>query len=152
MTIRGMIQMNCIPDSKDSLINLIPVDTTSQLIVSLSLRKESTLVPLFHLINIRSTTSLSIMMKAMCNFHPNLTILPYNDWKQKVHQIKSAAENVLYPFVDLFMGTSFPSHLAPECGFLRKALQDLDSLISIPDIDHDYFIRSLEYLKRYQLI
>jgi thioester reductase-like protein len=99
-TIRGCIQLKSVPD-RNSMVNLIPVDYTSQAIVHLSRQKES-LGKVFHLVN-SHPAHWSEIITWIHSFGYPLEPVPYDIWRAKLLDAAGRSqENALTPLVPIF--------------------------------------------------
>jgi thioester reductase-like protein len=157
-TIRGCIQLKSVPD-RNSIVNLIPVDYTSQAIVHLSRQKES-LGKVFHLVN-PHPAHWSEIITWIHSFGYPLEPIPYDMWRAKLLDATGRSqENALAPLVPIFTQqasssvnqTESPkpiSNLAAQRFDCQNVLTGLaGTSIACPPVDKQLFSTYFSYLIR----
>ncbi|MDF0552701.1 non-ribosomal peptide synthetase [Kamptonema sp. UHCC 0994] len=157
-TIRGCIQLKSVPD-RNSMVNLIPVDYTSQAIVHLSRQKES-LGKVFHLVN-SHPAHWSEIINWIHSFGYPLEPIPYDIWRAKLLDAAGRSqENALTPLVPIFTQsasgntnqTESPkpiSNLAAQHFDCENTLTGLaGTSIACPPVDRQLFSTYFSYLIR----
>ena len=106
--IKGVIQLKYLPNL-DLLLDLIPVDFTSQLIIKIS-SKMSLLNKVYHLINPQKF-HLKELQKWLQNLGYEIDLIPYQEWCKKLN---NSPNNELAPLMPLFTKPIFEGKTVAE--------------------------------------
>ncbi|WP_242045553.1 MULTISPECIES: non-ribosomal peptide synthetase family protein [unclassified Calothrix] len=146
--IKGCIQMGIAPQI-DAVLNLVPVDYVSQMIVSLS-QQQNIYGQAFNIVNRRPIEWINLV-DAISRMGYPLQLVSYKQWYKKLLIISSqSSENILAPIADIFKNHNFFELLgAFDFDFGNNISTDINrSIIDFPINDDllsvyfSYFIKS----------